>query len=169
MFVAVVTILAECAAASQLQVELLDTSMCYMFERIHPEMRSDSSSPRSSPAVPASPVSYPSRLVGRIVLPYTEPQLVHIGTRSTIDFHERCPRSTPTGAPHACRHLELHTVEQCIQAAADLEWNQSEGKMSIVGYADCYLTGFVIRDKQFNRVKALSLHPSPSLQTCGHR
>ena len=119
-------------------------------------MRSDS----SSPAVPAIPVSDPSSLDGRIVLPYKEPQLVHIGTRSMRDFHERCPRSTPTGAPHASRHLELRTVEQCIQAAAGLEWNQSEGKLRVVGYADCCLAGFVVRDALFNRVKALSLHPS---------
>ena len=29
----------ECAEASGLKIEMLDTDCCYMFERVHPEMR----------------------------------------------------------------------------------------------------------------------------------
>eukprot|EP00658_Telonema_sp_P-2_P025986 TRINITY_DN20486_c0_g2_i1.p1 TRINITY_DN20486_c0_g2~~TRINITY_DN20486_c0_g2_i1.p1 ORF type:complete len:249 (-),score=61.73 TRINITY_DN20486_c0_g2_i1:886-1632(-) len=69
------TLFYESAKASGLDTSRMDPTCCYMFERIHPEMR--------------------------IVVPYYSAMLVHIGTRRMNDLVELDPSCTQIGLPRS--------------------------------------------------------------------
>ena len=66
-------------------------------------------------------------LVLRIVVPYNETMLIHIGTRNMSDLLEIPTANSQIGLPTPAVHTELSTIEECIAAAAMLSWRDGEG------------------------------------------
>ena len=85
--------------------------------------------------------------LNRNIVKYNDVVLYHIGTRSNITGKEYNPRETLRSYPYFPRTYNLHSLEECI-AFAQNELNNYDQKIS-----RCDNEGFVVVDKDFNRVK----------------
>eukprot|EP00121_Abeoforma_whisleri_P002343 Awhi_evm1s2098 len=110
----------EAASASGLDYSRLDRNFTYMFERVHPHCT--------------------------IVVPYSEPRIVHIGSRDNRTLQE-LELNIGVGKPK--RFTGFANMADCVRTAWETPWHKGEG--------------FVVRDVSYNRAKLksgsyLSLH-----------
>ena len=101
----------EAKKNSGLDFNRLDEGKTYMFELVSP--------------------------YNKIIVPYTETKLYHIGTRDRWTFEE----SNEDIGVEKPKEYSLHTIEECIEATKNMPFNEE---------------GYVVVDKNWNRIKIKS-------------